>query len=212
MAGTRTDPPEVAREITKKEDVTKTAVRQPKDKCEPESNFPSYGPSRRFVKPPDKLPLPTTASNRKVQYVQPIRTRKPDEIEQGEYNKFYESAANDKNGHMTHFIAEDEVTFKFLLFVSNNQPSKQFNKYGQAAENIKLYVGRVSITDDFKGVVDSDDLPLNVSRFKRDQRRQLAAITEEEDSGDRQDDGVCDDQHQKFTLPIHETTNPVNTT
>jgi hypothetical protein len=96
---------------------------------------------------------------------------------------------------MTHFIAGDE-----------------FNRYGQATENIKLYVGRVSINDDDKGVVDSDDLPLNVNRLKKDQRRQLEAIAAEEDTGVRQDDGVHDDQHQKFTLPIHETTNPVNTT
>merc|ERR1712038_1910158 len=107
----------------------------------------------------------------------PIWTRKPEEIEQGEYDEFYKSITKDKNGPLakTHFVAEGEVTFKSLLFVPNNQPSEQFNKYGQAAENIKLYVRRVFITDDFKdmmpnylsfvkGVVDSDDLPLNVSR------------------------------------------------
>merc|ERR1719154_630478 len=100
----------------------------------------------------------------------PIWTRLPDEIEQGEYDEFYKSITKDKNGPMTqtHFIAEGEVTFKSLLFVPNSQPSEQFNKYGQAAENIKLYVRRVFITDDFKdmmpnylsfvkGVVDSDD-------------------------------------------------------
>jgi hypothetical protein len=208
MAGTRTDLPEVARKITKKEDVTKTAVRQTKGECDPESNFPSSGSRQRFVKPPDKLPLPTTASDRRVQCAQPIKTRKPDKIEQGEYDTFYESTANDKNGHITHFNAEDEVTFKFLLFVSNSQTPKKFNKYGQSAENIKLYVGRVSFNDDIKGDVDSDDLPLNVYRLKKDQRRQLKTIVAEEDTGVRQDDGVHDDQLQKFTL----TTNPVTTT
>merc|ERR1712130_571496 len=80
-----------------------------------------------------------------------------------------------------------EVTFKSLLFVPNNQPSEQFNKYGQAAENIKLYVRRVFITDDFKdmmpnylsfakGVVDSDDLPLNVSRETLQQHKLLKVI------------------------------------
>merc|ERR1719266_1937543 len=68
-----------------------------------------------------------------------------------------------------------EVTFKSLLFIPNNQPSESFNKYGQKQDQIKLYVRRVFITDDFQdmmpnylnfvqGVVDSDDLPLNVSR------------------------------------------------
>jgi len=119
----------------------------------------------------------------------PIWTRKPDEIEQTEYDEFYKSITKDKNGPMTqtHFIAEGEVTFKSLLFVPNTQPSEQFNKYGQAAENIKLYVRRVFITDDFKdmmpnylsfvkGVVDSDDLPLNVSRETLQQHKLLKVI------------------------------------
>ena len=119
----------------------------------------------------------------------PIWTRKPDDIEQDEYDEFYKSITKDKNGPMTqtHFIAEGEVTFKSLLFVPNSQPSEQFNKYGQAAENIKLYVRRVFITDDFKdmmpnylsfvkGVVDSDDLPLNVSRETLQQHKLLKVI------------------------------------
>jgi len=119
----------------------------------------------------------------------PIWTRKPEEIEQGEYDEFYKSITKDKNGPMTqtHFIAEGEVTFKSLLFVPNSQPSEQFNKYGQAHENIKLYVRRVFITDDFKdmmpnylsfvkGVVDSDDLPLNVSRETLQQHKLLKVI------------------------------------
>merc|ERR1712212_1470985 len=119
----------------------------------------------------------------------PIWTRKPDDIEQGEYDEFYKSITKDKNGPMTqtHFIAEGEVTFKSLLFVPNSQPSEQFNKYGQAQENIKLYVRRVFITDDFKdmmpnylsfvkGVVDSDDLPLNVSRETLQQHKLLKVI------------------------------------
>merc|ERR1712201_22897 len=102
---------------------------------------------------------------------------------------FYKAITKDKNGPMTqtHFIAEGEVTFKSLLFVPSKQESEQFNKYGQAAENIKLYVRRVFITDDFKdmmpnylsfvkGVVDSDDLPLNVSRETLQQHKLLKVI------------------------------------
>ena len=98
-------------------------------------------------------------------------------MNQGEYDEYYKSITKDKSGPMTqtHFIAEGGVEFKSLLFVPNSQPSAQFNIYGQAAENIKLYVRRGFITDDFKdmmpsypgfvkGVADSDDLPLNVSR------------------------------------------------
>merc|ERR1712226_34571 len=87
----------------------------------------------------------------------------------------------------THFIAEGEVTFKSLLFVPVNQPSESFNKYGSLDEQIKLYVRRVFITDDFKdmmpnylsfirGVVDSDDLPLNVSRETLQQHKLLKVI------------------------------------
>merc|ERR1712004_731215 len=119
----------------------------------------------------------------------PIGTRKPEQIEEGEYEEFYKAITKDKNGPMTqtHFIAEGEVTFKSLLFVPSKQESESFNKYGQAQENIKLYVRRVFITDDFKdmmpnylsfvkGVVDSDDLPLNVSRETLQQHKLLKVI------------------------------------
>jgi len=87
----------------------------------------------------------------------------------------------------THFIAEGEVTFKSLMFIPKEQPAEVMNKYGQQTENIKLYVRRVFITDDFKdmmpnylafvrGVVDSDDLPLNVSRETLQQHKLLKVI------------------------------------
>merc|ERR1719474_2243425 len=119
----------------------------------------------------------------------PIWTRKPENIEQEEYDEFYKSITKDKNGPLTqsHFIAEGEVTFKSLLFIPNTQPSETFNKYGSITENIKLYVRRVFITDDFKdmmpnclsfvkGVVESDDLPLNVSRETLQQHKLLKVI------------------------------------
>merc|ERR1712012_102650 len=95
----------------------------------------------------------------------------------------------DTNGPLTytHFVAEGEVTFKSLLFVPVNQKNEDFQKYGRTDELIKLYVRRVFITDDFKdmmpsylsfvrGVVDSDDLPLNVSRETLQQHKLLKVI------------------------------------
>jgi len=107
----------------------------------------------------------------------PIWLRKPADITDTEYNEFYKTLTKDSGDPLshTHFIAEGEVTFKSLLFVPTVQPSESFNRYGTKVDNIKLYVRRVFITDDFneiipaylnflRGIVDSDDLPLNVSR------------------------------------------------
>ncbi|XP_054168824.1 endoplasmin-like [Oppia nitens] len=119
----------------------------------------------------------------------PIWTRKPNEITDEEYNEFYKSITKDSGEPLakTHFIAEGEVTFKSLLFVPKSQQSDTFNKYGTKTDNIKLYVRRVFITDDMqdiipnylsfiRGVVDSDDLPLNVSRENLQQHKLLKVI------------------------------------
>ncbi len=119
----------------------------------------------------------------------PIWTRKPSEIEDEEYAEFYKTITKDSSDPLaqTHFVAEGEVTFKSLLFVPSAQPSESFNRYGQQHDQIKLYVRRVFITDDFKdmmpnylnfirGVVDSDDLPLNVSRETLQQHKLLKVI------------------------------------
>ncbi|KFB42185.1 AGAP001424-PA-like protein [Anopheles sinensis] len=119
----------------------------------------------------------------------PIWTRKVSEVTDDEYTEFYKSLTKDTSEPLTHthFIAEGEVTFKSLLFVPKVQPSESFNKYGTKADNIKLYVRRVFITDEFndmmpnylnfiRGVVDSDDLPLNVSRETLQQHKLIKVI------------------------------------
>ncbi|XP_059099026.1 endoplasmin-like [Tigriopus californicus] len=140
-------------------------------------------------KPKTKKVEKTTWDWELINNSRPIWTRKPNDIEIPEYSEFYKSITKDTNGPLTytHFVAEGEVTFKSLLFVPVNQPSETFNKYGATTENIKLYVRRVFITDDFKdmmpsylsfvrGVVDSDDLPLNVSRETLQQHKLLKVI------------------------------------
>lgn len=119
----------------------------------------------------------------------PIWTRKSDEVEQHEYNEFYKALTKDNKDPLTHthFNAEGEVSFKSLLYVPSAQPSDTFNKYGTVTDNIKLYVRRVFITDEFtdllpkylsflQGIVDSDDLPLNVSREVLQQHKLLKII------------------------------------
>merc|ERR1712223_84563 len=140
-------------------------------------------------KPKTKKVSKTTWDWELINNHKPIWTRKPADIEEDEYSELYKSITKDSSEHLTHthFIAEGEVTFKSLLFIPKVQPSESFNKYGQATENIKLYVRRVFITDDFKdmmpnylnfirGVVDSDDLPLNVSRENLQQHKLLKVI------------------------------------
>ncbi|XP_017877302.1 endoplasmin [Ceratina calcarata] len=119
----------------------------------------------------------------------PIWTLKPSEVEEKDYNDFYKALTKDTQDPLAkiHFVAEGEVTFKSLLFIPKVQPSDSFNRYGTKAENIKLYVRRVFITDKFtdmmpnylsfiRGIVDSDDLPLNVSRENLQQHKLIKVI------------------------------------
>ncbi|KAI8831572.1 HSP90-domain-containing protein [Chytridium lagenaria] len=107
----------------------------------------------------------------------PIWTRSPSEVEESEYKEFYKAFAKDTSEPLSwiHFRAEGDIDFKSVLFI----PSKAGPSFLQKAEgllkNIKLFVKKVFITDEMedflprwlsfiKGLVDSDDLPLNVSR------------------------------------------------
>ncbi|KAK2187766.1 hypothetical protein NP493_155g04038 [Ridgeia piscesae] len=119
----------------------------------------------------------------------PLWTRKPADITDDEYNSFYKSFCKDTEDPMTriHFTAEGEVTFKSMLFVPKTAPSDTFQNYGKKIDSIKMYVRRVFITDNFeemmpkylnfvRGLVDSDDLPLNVSRETLQQHKLLKVI------------------------------------
>jgi len=121
--------------------------------------------------------------------MKPIWTLKPADVTDEQYNNFYKSLTKDTSPPLakTHFVAEGEVSFKSLLFIPSVQPSETFNRYGTKSENIKLYVRRVFITSEFsemlpnylgfiQGVVDSDDLPLNLSRERLQQHKLLKVI------------------------------------
>jgi heat shock protein beta len=120
--------------------------------------------------------------------VKPLWTRPPEDVSDDEYKEFYRTALKEYTDPLkwAHFSAEGEIEFKALLYIPANAPSGMFD--GQAKkDNMKLFVRRVFITDDFsdilpkflsfvKGLVDSDDLPLNVSREQLQQHKTLKII------------------------------------
>merc|ERR1719375_785427 len=154
-----------------------------------------------------------------------IWLRAKEDVTEEEYNEFYKTVSKDYLDPLayTHFNAEGEIEFKSVLFLPKKAPFDQMDNYWTKRSEVKLYVRRVLVADKFedllprylnfvKGVVDSDDLPLNVSREQLQQSKIMKVISKklvrkilelmkklakEEDSGDEDEDEEKDDEEKE---------------
>ena len=140
----------------------------------------------------DDEPRTTTVTNwdwHQVNSESAIWSRDASDVDDEEYRSFYKTLSKDTADPTTwiHFKAEGEVEFKSILFVPGQVPFDMYDSYHTKSAQLRLYVRKVLITDEFedlvprylnflRGVVDSDDLPLNVSRETLQQHKVLKVM------------------------------------
>ena len=141
------------------------------------------------AKPEKKMKKVTRQEWKILNQQKPIWCRKPDDVTDEEHKEFYKSISNDWNDYATkkHFSVEGGTNFTSLLYVPKKPPFDMFGGQNKVVNKIKLYVRRVFIMDNCKdlmpeylsfvvGIVDSQDLPLNVSREMIQHDKSLGVI------------------------------------
>lgn len=154
-----------------------------------------------------------------------IWLRAKEDVTEEEYNEFYKGISKDYLDPLayTHFNAEGEIEFKSILYLPKKAPFDMMDNYWGKKSEVKLYVRRVLVAEKFedllprylnfvRGIVDSDDLPLNVSREQLQQNKIMKVISKklvrkvlelmkklakEEDAGDDEDEEKDDEEKEE---------------